>query len=125
MDAQKAIKELQSRIDLIEKDYKNNVPEYTEALKMAVSALKKQVAKKPERTGRVVQGLQENDEGHMIYVDIQQDYYECPKCGSFLGYAGDCADENYWYRYCADCGQAIDWSGVCDETENSLHEGDR
>ena len=85
----------------------------------------KQVPEKPDRITAVGRGLRENDEGHMIYVNVQMDYYECPKCGSFLVYASDCEnDENYQCSHCTDCGQAIDWSGVCGEAKNSLHEGD-
>lgn len=40
MDIQVAIDELKARKEVIEKDYKDEVPEYHEALKMAVAALK-------------------------------------------------------------------------------------
>ena len=57
------------------------------------AAREKQVPREPERISTVGQGLQENDEGHMIHVNVQMDYYECQKCGGFLAYAGDCEDD--------------------------------
>lgn len=40
-----------------------------------------------------------DNEGNMIY-----DMYDCPNCGK--SYEIDCDD----YKYCPECGQAIDWS---------------
>lgn len=97
MDIQKAIKELQSRIDLFEEDYRLSVPEYGEALKMAVSALEKQVPRKP--------------------VEDKYHNYHCPACG-WIGWG-----EKY-VPHCEKCGQAIDWSGERGEAKNSIHEGD-
>ena len=74
-------------------------------------AREKQVPKKPEQTGGVVQGI-EGIDGCVSYVSVQKDYYECPACGSFLGYVSDCEDDkNYQRSYCPNCGQAIDRSG--------------
>lgn len=44
----------------------------------------------------------------------------CPVCGWVV-----CYDEGWGEKYvphCENCGQAIDWSGFCGETENSIHE---
>lgn len=65
-----------------------------ECAKTAIKALEKQLAKK---------------------VDFEEDVTEdmcvqCPSCGSFLGYQGDCLDENYQLDYCQHCGQKLDWT---------------
>lgn len=61
---------------------------------LTIEALEKQLAKK---------------------VDFEEDVTEdmcvqCPSCGSFLGYQGDCLDENYQLDYCQHCGQKLDWT---------------
>ena len=89
MDTQKAIRELQSRIDLIDKDYKNDVPEYREALVTAVLALEKQVARKPDYIGV---GIPEEN-GYASY---------CPRCDCNL-------DDNREADYCPGCGQKLEW----------------
>ena len=82
MDIQKAIKELQSRIDLFEEDYRLSVPEYGEALKMAVSALKKQVARNP--------------------VEDKYHHTCCPACGWPV-----CHDEGRGEKYVT--GDRLEW----------------
>lgn len=69
-------------------------------------ARERQSGKKPVKYGDTRQGL--DNDGNSI--SRQEDCYDCPTCGSFLGYVGDCNDEQYQDCYCRNCGQAIDWS---------------
>ena len=66
-------------------------------------ARERQIGKKPVKYVR--QGL--DNDGNSI--SWQEDCYECPTCGSFLGYVSDCEDEQYQDGYCRNCGQAISW----------------
>ena len=59
---------------------------YSEAFDMAISALEKQVPKKPISLGE----------------DIDRDVGQCPNCKEIIDTYED-------YKYCSDCGQAIDW----------------
>ena len=65
-----------------------------EALEVAITALEKQMPKKPDLEG---DGYDEN--GELIY-----DTWICPCCGKYY--------EVYYeeYDFCPKCGQAIDWS---------------
>lgn len=67
--------------------------EVNEAAEKAVEALEKQIPKKPE--------MEQNR-----YDD---DCWECPSCGSFLGYEIECREESYQMNYCPCCGQKISW----------------
>ena len=69
-------------------------------------ARERQKGKKPIKYGDARQGL--DNDGNSI--SWQEDCYECPTCGSFLGYVGDCNDEQYQDGYCRCCGQSIAWS---------------
>lgn len=66
---------------------------FNEAKGMAISALEKQIPKKPDYEG---DGYDEN--GRLIY-----DTWICPSCES--KYEVD-YDE---YKHCPNCGQALDW----------------
>lgn len=68
-------------------------------------ARERQIPKKPVKYGDTRQGL--GNDGNSI--SLQQDCYECPTCGSFLGYVSDCEDEEYQDGCCRNCGQAILW----------------
>lgn len=65
------------------------------SLKTAISALEKQIPKKPDYEG---DGY--DDEGNLIY-----DTWICPNCG-----CKDYEVDYDHYDYCPNCGQAIDWS---------------
>jgi len=64
----------------------------TEALNLAITALEKQIPKKP--------------------INVEKHYYECPCCEHDLGVSDDdiFVYENYRPMYCSNCGQALDWS---------------
>lgn len=95
-----AIELIKSKIRILEKleNYGSAIEErkkkHIGLYNTAIEALEKQLAKK---------------------VDFEEDVTEdmcvqCPSCGSFLGYQGDCLDENYQLDYCQRCGQKLDWS---------------
>ena len=73
---------------------KGKCPFITEALNMAISALEKQIPKKPDYEG---DGFDED--GYLIY-----DTWICPNCEH--KYEVDYDD----YDFCPNCGQAFDWS---------------
>ena len=81
---------------ILESEYKfhGECSVFGEALKKAINALEKQIAKKPY--------IQQDNRNN--------DCMECPSCDSFIGYECDCRDEHYQINYCPNCGQAIDWS---------------
>lgn len=60
--------------------------DYAIAIDMAISALEKQIPKKPISLGE----------------DIDRDVGQCPNCKEIIDTYED-------YKYCSDCGQAIDW----------------
>ena len=73
------------------------------------AAREKQTPQKPEMIEAQSQGLI-GDGTHTDKVSYQSDAYECPKCGSFLGFKIDCCDdEHYQDSFCHACGQALKW----------------
>lgn len=90
IEIRKAIIELQERIDLYEENYRGTVPEYYEALRTAVKALKRQLSVPPIKEKVSLAGREE----YCKYV--------CPKCKKVLrpSVRGD---------YCPYCGQRINW----------------
>ena len=68
-------------------DYRQQIPEYYEAIELAVEALEKQAPKKP-------------------IDNIEREWFECPTCGRVIVryYAGK--------RHHCKCGQALNWEGI-------------
>lgn len=94
------IEELESRIEEYEKI--GTVDECREARE-------KQIPQKPELIEVKTQGLV-GDGTHTSKVSYQSDAYECPKCGSFLGFKADCCCGGYYQdSFCSACGQALKW----------------
>lgn len=95
-----SINNIQNAIKLIEE-----LEEYYAigTVKECREAREKQRGKKPVKYGDARQGL--DNEGNSM--SRQEDCYECPTCGSFLGYVSDCDDEQYQDGRCRGCGQAI------------------
>ena len=91
MTTEEAIELIENDLKLYSKDLSSK---YKNGLRMAISALEKQIPKKPY--------IQQDDRNN--------DCLECPSCDSFIGYEYDCRDEHYQINYCPCCGQAIDWS---------------
>lgn len=86
----KSIEELQERIDLYDEHYRGTVPEYYDALKLAVKALRKQLPVSARKeSGRSIGG-----EKHYRYV--------CPECKKNLR-------PSTRGKYCPYCGQRIEW----------------
>ncbi len=86
----------------------NNAELIADRMSAIADAIEKQIPKKPDKTGETRQGINGDGENEN-YVSTQEDFYECPACGSFLGYVDECKDGNYQCNYCQCCGQAIDW----------------
>lgn len=96
MEAKEAIKRIEehNRIHFV-KEYPRAI-KITDALIMAVEALKKQVPMKPKKLT------------YKLLLDAGW-IYECPNCGCACG-------ENKYHlevtqddMYCTQCGQALDW----------------
>ena len=79
---------------------------FKKALKVAIEALKKQIPKNPKLANNI----------------YKQKCYWCPSCSHYFmeRYAEDWFNElmlkamSHQNAYCPNCGQAIDWSDVCD-----------
>lgn len=90
MNEIEAIKELQDSIDL---PFGYVVSE--EVTKMAVSALEKQIAKRPIM--------------RRYFEDSEEEYLCCPTCGEILTDRIP-FDNKTFYFHCMNCGQKFDWS---------------
>ena len=92
MTNEEAIKTIEVAIAEVEWNYPMN---YAIAFENAISALEKQVPKKPKKK-------EENQ---------YSTFYDCPRCGGYLVSKIDgelCGGQKY--KYCYRCGQALDWS---------------
>ena len=86
MTPKEAIKILEVAKTEVEWDYPLD---YAIAIDTAIEALEKQIPKKPISLGE----------------DIDRDVGQCPNCKEIIDTYED-------YKYCSDCGQAIDWRDV-------------
>lgn len=77
-------------------DHSQNI----ESLEMAKQAVEKQIPKKPD-TETINRGIDISGE-YEIYSN-----YICPNCKNVVG---DYENEEHYYDFCPDCGQALDWS---------------
>ena len=98
LDRKQAIEIFKSRLEI--SDYEKQIPEYYQAMRMAVEALKKQIPEIP-----AYEGDGYDPEGNIIF-----DEWLCPCCGT--RYEVD-YDE---HDFCPNCGQAID-RRECSEEE--------
>ena len=92
MTNEEAIKTIEVAIAEVEWNYPMD---YAIAFETAISALEKQVLKKPKKK-------EENQ---------YSTFYDCPCCGGYLVSKIDgelCGGQKY--KYCYRCGQALDWS---------------
>ena len=98
MTNKEAIEQLRERLAIT--DYRQQIPEYYEAIELAVEALEKQIPKQPK--------------------EYEDKYYGCPNCGNVTmmkweRYPDIPMNKNYGLPYCLGCGQALDWSDDDDE----------
>ena len=98
MTNKEAIEQLRERLAIT--DYRQQIPEYYEAIELAVEALEKQIPKKPTKTK--IATLNKSPEA----ISWEQ-IHCCPRCESNLAPQ---------YKYCPQCGLKIEWS---DENEES------
>ena len=82
----RAIKEINSRIEMVNRYGSDLIVDDTEALKMAIEALQKQEPMKPKVDGE--SGL-------------------CERCGYVFNLE---LISEYFINYCPGCGQKIDWT---------------
>lgn len=104
-DIQKAIKFAESEIKSLELAPKINGCEMTEWWKeqievweTAISALKKQIPKKP--TPHIVKPVEAPMQIGNGRWQKGTTVYKCPNCGEWVSKA---------YKHCPECGQALDW----------------
>lgn len=77
------------------------------AKQMAIKALEKQIPKKPI-TETVNRGISVSGE-----YDIDFNYL-CPHCNTVVG---DYETDDAFYKFCHECGQALDWNDLKGETK--------
>ena len=102
MTNKEAIEQLKERLAIT--DYRQQIPEYYEAIELAVEALEKQMPKKPNYVP---------DDDTCVYY-----HWECPECGNYYGHSikkGIRALYGNSAVYCSRCGQCLDWEGIDDE----------
>lgn len=81
------LKEAIKILEVAKAEVEWNYPlDYAVAIDTAIEALEKQIPKKPISLGE----------------DIDRDVGQCPNCKEIIDTYED-------YKYCSDCGQAIDW----------------
>ena len=91
MTESKAIMKFKERLAI--DDYKEQIPEYYEAMELAIKALEKQIPK------QIVTKVQAEDlkVGHVTFKAGTKTYY-CPACNNAITLASS---------YCGWCGQAV------------------
>lgn len=104
MTCEEAIEILQE-----ERDYAQFLTYVKEAIKIATTALEKQIPKKP-----LLQDVYDKNNKLLDYL------YNCPICHMFICYATELGIEER-FAYCPNCGQAIDWE-VEDKLKENKHE---
>lgn len=97
MTEQEAIRRIKEHNSIHFKKENGRCPYITEALNIAISALEKQIQKKPN-TETINRGIDVSGE-----YDIDSNYI-CPSCKSVVG---DYESKDIWYKHCPECGQAI------------------
>ncbi len=112
MNNQEAIARLQVGMHIKKEEIKNNkvffpkhdnsrLEEDIEAYETAISAIEKQISKKPKDELKIKPVIDKN--GAYVDADVTV-YLVCPNCGEMVGIDDMCD------RFCRECGQAIDWS---------------
>lgn len=96
MTAKKAIEFLRMHFEYLKERWKP-YPDYNvlEAIRFAISAIEKQIPKKPIMK--------------QYFEDLEEEYLCCPTCGEILTDRIP-ADNKTFYFHCMNCGQKFDWS---------------
>ena len=92
MTAEEAIELIENDLKLHSKDLSSK---YKNGLRMAISALEKQIPKKPIMKP--------------YFEDMEEEYLCCPTCGEILTDRIP-MDNKDFYFHCLNCGQKLDWS---------------
>lgn len=83
------------KCDLLRED-----KEILQSYDIAIKSIERQIPKKPD--------IKITNKGINVTGEYDIDsHYLCPVCKCVIG---DCETEDFWYKYCPDCGQVINWS---------------
>ena len=117
MKASEAVKKLKQHFEYLKHAWKPH-PDYEtmDAIGYAVSALEKQIPKKPILKNGESRSFVDYEDGHGEYKVTKWQDWVCPICGWFLGQRYNWS-QNYSHdqrkcNYCNECGQKLDWSDV-------------
>ena len=88
--------------------------ELTEAIRMSIQALEKQIPKKPILKNGESGSFVDYEDGHGEYKVTKWQDWVCPICGWFVGQRYN-RSKNHSHdqrkcNYCNECGQKLDWS---------------
>lgn len=93
--------------------YKHMPEEVDEACDMAISALEKQIPKKPRLSMNEQSGMfVDYADGHGEFKTQMNNWWRCPCCDAVVGQRVIVHKHTYDQgkrNYCENCGQAIDW----------------
>ena len=94
----------------------NVMPDVESACDMAISALEKQIPKKPILKNGESRSFVDYEDGHGEYKVTEWQDWVCPICGWFVGQRYNWSQNHSHYQrkcnYCNECGQKLDWSDV-------------
>ena len=86
--------------------------ELTEAMRMSIQALEKQIPKKPILKHDVsVMHINRGEQPHE-WKRLESDNWHCPECDSLVGervYVHDRHHDQRKKKYCDNCGQKLNW----------------
>lgn len=102
---------------------KSSLNQQIEAFDMAITALEKQIPKKPIlKDGKSLIHYNKGDEPHELKLEKWQDWV-CPECGWFVGQRYNASQSRHHDQrksnFCNECGQAIDWSEANDKRKEA------
>lgn len=98
---------IQEAIKILKMEMLGDSEQMEYAKQMAIKALEKQIPKKPI-TETVNRGISVSGE-----YDIDFNYL-CPHCNTIVG---DYETDDAFYKFCPECGQALDWNDLKGETK--------
>ena len=115
MTNKEAIEQFKERLAIT--DYRKQVPEYYEAIEMAIAALERCNVVEQYRWERdiALEQLKEIGCGFGQNMDDvkkaleKADKYRCSECGFTTGFTDGHTAQ---YKYCPQCGRRISWEGI-------------